>query len=136
MTFCNSLINGQTTGNEKNLIDRPVIIKMSHFDSIINKSISLLSTKDLAQISDSDHVSIIKVINTIGFQNNNALKQKFSSGIYDKFLKLIDQKDYRKNIIKVYPDWVPNRGMGFYFKKLNIELDGTPHYFSKFELKE
>ncbi|SFD24031.1 hypothetical protein SAMN05518672_1011206 [Chitinophaga sp. CF118] len=37
---------------------------------------------------------------------------------------------YTKDIITVYKEWIPNRGMGFYFPKLQMELYGTPMLYA------
>jgi hypothetical protein len=33
-------------------------------------------------------------------------------------------------------DWIPNRGMGYYFQRLQIELLGTPHSYSMYTIIE
>ena len=40
-----------------------------------------------------------------------------------------------KEISFYFFDRIPSRGMGFYFQKLQVELGGTPHLFSKFTIK-
>jgi hypothetical protein len=58
----------------------------------------------------------------------------FKSGIYSEFMKLVKEKDYEKDV-SIYYDWIPNRGIGFYFQKLQIELGGTPRIFSRYTIK-
>jgi hypothetical protein len=87
-------------------------------------------TRRIIEIHDSDHIKIIRLINTIHMSQDISLK----SGIYAEFIKLIEDKDYEKEI-SIYYDRIPNRGMGFYFQKLQVELGGTPHVYSMYSIK-
>ena len=57
---------------------------------------------------------------------NTIFMRDFDGAHYDELRQLSKEKKYVENIIKVYPNWVPNRGMGLYFLDLNVELYGTP----------
>lgn len=106
--------------------DSTVTISKNQLDSIITKSTTLLKTKKLSEIGDQDHIDICRLYNTASMSYSS------DSLALTNFLELLTEKKYVQNITNVYPDWMPNRGMGFYFPKLQIELGGTPHIISCF----
>ncbi len=63
-------------------------------------------------------------------------QNKLKDRRYENLTKAADAKNYTKNIIKVFPEWIPNRGLGFYFPKLKMELYGTPHLYAWFNVTE
>lgn len=111
-------------------MDSLIVITRQQFDTLVNKSISLLTNHRIIQIQDADHIMIIRLNNTI----NMSQDASFKNGIYADFIKLVKDKDYEKEI-STYYDWIPNRGMGFYFQKLQVELGGTPHLHSRYTIK-
>jgi hypothetical protein len=98
-------------------------ITFSEFDSLLQRLSILLETHDLVKISDSDHIMIIKTINTLNTPRYEGMRER---KIQTRFLHLISNKDYLRGIASIY-SWVPSRGMGYYFKKLDVELMGSPH---------
>lgn len=100
-------------------IDSSLPISTLEFEKQIEKCITNLKTKKLKDISDDQHIEIMMCLNTIFVRN-------FNGKIYNKLKTLVDEKKYTSEIIKVYPKWIPNRGMGFYFQDLKMELYGTP----------
>jgi hypothetical protein len=101
-------------------------ITLTAFDEIVNHSIELLQTKKLSEIADHDHINIMMALNTIFMRD-------FLGGHY-KQLKVLADKKYVREITKVYKEWIPNRGMGFYFPKLKMELYGTPSLYAIFNV--
>lgn len=99
--------------------DSSHVISKADFDKLIDTCTLLLQTKQLKDISDAQHIKIMMTLNTIGLKN-------FEGGKYEHLEKVSREKNYMKDIIKVYPEWSPNRGMGYYFPKLKMELYGTP----------
>lgn len=127
-TFC---CLGQINENKT---DSLKTISQIRFDALVENSVELLNTKDLNSISDGDHINIMLCLNTIFMSRNSTGEKRFSGRRYSKLETLTATTDYTKKIIQIYPDWTPNRGMGFYFKKLNIELYGTPSQSSLFRV--
>lgn len=111
-------------------MDSLVIVSKQQFDTMVGFYISYLNTHDIFEIQDTDHVKIIRIINTI----NMAQDSLFKTGIYTNFIKCVQSKDYEK-ITLLYQNWIPNKGMGFYFQKLQVELGGTPGLYSRYTLK-
>jgi hypothetical protein len=111
-------------------MDSLIVVTRQQFDTIVQHCTSLLMTSRNVEIKDSDHINIIRLINTIDMSQDTSLK----SGIYTEFMNLVKDKDYEKEI-SIYYDWIPNRGMGFYFQKLQVELGGTPHLYSRFTIE-
>ncbi len=111
-------------------MDSLIIVTKQQFDTIVQHCTSLLTTRRNIEIKDADHIKIIRLINTINMSQDTS----FKSGIYADFMKQVKDKDYEKEI-STYYDWIPNRGMGFYFQKLQVELGGTPHLYSKYRIK-
>lgn len=143
MTQCTSflfltafLLLGQRSSGQRNRInelrkvninfDSTVTITKVQLDSIIFKSTTLLKTKKLSEISDQDHIDIARLYNTA------LVSISSDSFSLTQFSELLSDKEYMQNITNVYPDWIPSRGMGFYFPKVQIELGGTPHAISYF----
>ena len=131
--------------------DSSETISLTEFNQRIDRAIEVLQTKNLNQIADSDHVNIMMCLNTIFMTGSNkrgplisatpdstvkgyARIQRFNNGRYKQLEDITKQKKYQQNIIKLYPEWIPNRGMGFYFPKLHMELYGTPHLYALFEV--
>jgi hypothetical protein len=112
--------------------ETPKRITLVEFNHRVDRATKLLETKELSAISDADHINIMMCLNTIAF---NLYDHKNKLNIRYKELETVaDQKEYSRNIIKVYPKWVPNRGLGYYFPKLKMELDGTPMPYAMFEV--
>ena len=111
-------------------MDSMVVVTKQQFDTIVTHCISLLTNYRNMQLKDEDHVKIIRLINTISMSQDDS----FKTSIYSEFMKLTREKDYEKDV-SIYYDWIPNRGMGFYFQKLQIELRGTPQIFSRYTIK-
>ena len=65
---------------------------------------------------------------------NTIMMRHFNGDQYERLTEAAKKMNYIKDIIKIYPDWVPNRGMGFYFQKLKMELYGTPRAYAIFEV--
>ena len=136
MVLMISIIECHGQSKAKFNADSLKFITQKKFDKIINNSICLLENKKLADISDSEHINIMMCLNTIFMTHIYTLKEKFKTGIYQKFYQLTEEKNYSGNIIKVYPEWIPNRGMGFYFPKLKMELQGTPRLYAWYQIKD
>jgi hypothetical protein len=133
-------------------VDQWQKISLTEFNSRIDRAIELLETKQISEISDIDQISIIKCLNTVfmippkefkpvadsikDIYKRSSAFQRFSGGRYEALQRLADEKQYDRNLTKKYPDFIPDRGMGFYFKKLQIELYGTPHHMSMYNVTE
>lgn len=111
-------------------MDSMIVVTKQQFDTIVTDCISLLTTRRNIQLKDEDHIKIIRLINTV----NMSQETSFKNGIYSEFMKLVKEKDYEKDV-SIYYDWISNRGMGFYFQKLQIELGGTPRIYSRYTIK-
>ena len=111
-------------------------VSLATFNYIVNKSIALLRTKKLAEISDTDHIDIMMCLNTIFMATQkDSFQKRFTGGNYQKLVRISEETEYTKNIIKIYPNWTENRGMGYYFPKLKMELYGTPQSYALFNVQ-
>jgi hypothetical protein len=114
----------------------PEEVSRREFNRMVYQSIALLQGTELKEISDKEHVSIMYCLNTIGMtrmmRTTNGLDEV---KLYENLEKLSEQKDYVQQLMKIYPDWIPNRGMGCYFRKLKMELGGTPSADSYYKIK-
>lgn len=115
--------------------DLPISITLTEFDKLVNCSIRLLKTKNLSEISDLENRNIMMCLNTILMASDTLFKKRFTKGIYESLEKAAKENKYTENIIKLYPEWRLNRGMGFYFPKLEMELYGTPSPYAWFQVK-
>ena len=106
-----------------------------NFNKLVDSCTLLLKTKRVHEITDSGHIDLMLCFNTIHFSNTfdpekRRFEKKFSGDRYDLLEKVIEDVDYLREIIKVYPEWIPNRGMGYFFPKLKMELAGTPRRYA------
>jgi hypothetical protein len=102
-------------------------ISLTEFNKQVNDCIVLLQTKKLKDISDQQHIQIMMCLNTIFIG-------RFNGGVYAKLEKIKEKANYEREITKVYKEWIPNRGMGFYFPKLQMELYGTPRMYAVYHV--
>lgn len=103
--------------------DSSITISLSDFNKEIEYCIGVLKTKKLIDITDEQHIQIMYCLNTI-------FVRQFKGGHYAELQNLADTKNYSRDIITVYKDWELNRGMGYYFPKLKMELLGTPSLYA------
>lgn len=100
------------------------------FELKVNESTTNLNDKRLSEISNEANSQIIRLINTTRM-SQDSLRY---AGIYSDFITAVEKTGYEKEIASFY-DWIPNRGMGFYFQKLQVELGGTPHLYSIYTIE-
>ncbi|TWI95333.1 hypothetical protein JN11_04448 [Mucilaginibacter frigoritolerans] len=118
-------------------IDSSKTISLIEFNHRVDRATELLRTKELQAISDSDHINIMMCLNTIFMVHKKySIEKVFTGGRY-KELETAERKvNYEKDIVEVYPKYIWNRGMGYYFPKLKMELYGTPHLYAIFNVIE
>jgi hypothetical protein len=119
---------GQTVNTKFNA-DSSRVISIEMFNNLIDTCIILLQKQELISIPDSGHIKIMMCFNTVFVRH-------FKDGRYQKLLDLINERNYEKEIIKVYPEWIPNRGLGFYFPKLKMEFAGTPRRYAIYDVRK
>lgn len=112
------------------------VISQLEFDKLVDSAIDALTTKSLSEISDAGHTNIMMCLNTLFMAHDTSFQKRFASGRYQRLEAVAEEKKYTTNVIKVYPDWVPNRGMGFYFPKLGMELYGTPMLYAWYQVEK
>ncbi|ULQ57134.1 hypothetical protein KJS94_02845 [Flavihumibacter rivuli] len=111
-------------------MDSKNALTKKQFELKVNESTAILKKKRLAEITDEENFQIIRLINTIRMSQDSL----HITGIYADFIKAVEKTGYEKEIASFY-DWIPNRGMGFYFQKLQVELGGTPHPYSRYTIE-
>jgi hypothetical protein len=112
-------------------------IGLLEFNRLVDRSIKLLQTKSLSAISDTDHINIMRCLNTIFMVHKEvSIEERFSGGRYTELENTERKVNYEKDIVKVYTKWIPNRGMGYYFPLLKMELYGTPMPYAIFKVSE
>ncbi|WP_413669243.1 hypothetical protein ACEN9X_04300 [Mucilaginibacter sp. Mucisp86] len=135
--FCkNSLAQSP---NETFNRDSSKTITLIEFKHRVGRATKLLKTEKLSAISDTDHINIMMCLNTIFMTHlykNGLFEARFEAAEYKNLEILADKKNYSRDIVKVYSEWVPNRGMGYYFPKLKMELYGTPMRYAIFNVLE
>ncbi len=115
--------------------DSLISVTLIEFDRLVDTSIDLLRTKHLSEISDLENRNIMMCLNTILMAHDTSLERRFAKGRYETLEQAAKEQKYTANIIKRYPEWTLNRGMGFYFPKLQMELYGTPSLYAWFQVK-
>ena len=122
------------TEQSKMICDSAFVLTSKQFDSVVNKSLTLLNNKKLSDITADEHRAIIRSFNTIWMFEFDA--PKYKKAIYGGLMAVLEKDNYSTAILKLYPGWCPNKGMGMYFFKLNIEYGGTPCRWSYFTIKD
>ena len=87
------------------------------FDALVESSINLFKTKSFEQITDIEHRTIIRVINTIA-------AQELEGNNYEELEEMVVSKDYAVKMTTKYK-WIYSKGLGFYFLELGIDLGST-----------
>ncbi|HVV55046.1 MAG TPA: hypothetical protein VHC47_06975 [Mucilaginibacter sp.] len=113
--------------------NKPKRVTFAEFHLRVERATKLLQAKELSGIADSDHVNIMMCLNTI-FLNN--FDKRFNDVKCKKLVAISNERDYKHNITKVYPEWLYNRGMGQYYPKLKMELYGTPSPYATFAVSK
>lgn len=110
-------------------------ISLNEFEQRVDRATALLTAKPLLAIADSDQVNIIMCLNTIAMTREQPFspQPRFKGERYDNLETAKYRRDYERSMMKIY-EYTPNRGSGIYFKKLDIELYGSPHLYSLFEV--
>ncbi|MEO6520326.1 MAG: hypothetical protein ABIN91_01505 [Mucilaginibacter sp.] len=111
-------------------------ITQDNFNNRVDRAIHFLQTKQLNKISDTDHINIMMCLNTITFTHKENFDRRYNTSRYKQLERIAEKVKYAHNIIKVYTDWTANRGMGYYFPKLKMELYGTPNLYAMFEVSD
>ncbi|MBL7818583.1 MAG: hypothetical protein JNL70_26525 [Saprospiraceae bacterium] len=101
--------------NGKNINE--LTISQKKFDSIVLKLTDIIINKKFENISDQEHIEIIRVCNSIYFKD-----YKENSPIRI-LLKLLEDSLYDWKLLCKY-HWTYSPGMGFHFIELEAELDG------------
>lgn len=123
---------GQTT-RSKMKCDSAFSISYNEFEKIVIESLKLLENKKLKSIKISDHQKMIRAYNTIWI--DRVKDARLNSKNIKSLEKIMGNREYIRKVVKVFPKWVPNRGMGIYFDALNIELGGAPCSWSRYFIK-
>jgi len=125
--------NGVTKFNR----DSSKTITLLEFNHRVDKAAQLLKTKELSAIPDSIHVDIMMCLNTIFMiHKKNSVERVFTGSRYNELEILAERIKYGPRLAKTYADVIPNRGMGFYFPQLKMELYGTPYRYAIFNVVE
>jgi len=124
------------TNEGKIKTDSSKTITLSELNIRVDRAILLLKTKQLLEISDSDHINIMLCNNTISHYIDKNLEIRLIGGRYRRFMKMMDKTNYVTEILKVYPNYMSNKGLGWYFPELKMELNGLPGDYAMFNIKE
>jgi len=113
--------------------DSMVHVDRVRFDALVGYLDQKLTQDSLANLSDADHINLMRVLNTIMFEQRP--DERFHGGPYQRLEDLSWSTDYRHWAADNLGGWIPNRGMGFYFPKLDMELEGTPTLHGRFNVR-
>jgi hypothetical protein len=136
LLFANNKSFGQLSKGGFNP-DSSQTISLTEFNNRVERAIKLLQTETLSAISDTDHINIMMCLNTVFMTHKRGtFVKRFSGNMYEQLEMIAHKKNYDRDITNVYPDYIPNRGMGYYFPKLKMELYGTPRLYAIFRVSE
>ena len=111
--------------------DSTITITKKQLDSITLKCTNLFYNTDVNKFTSSEHTLILRLLNS-GLMVPLKDTTFFQTREYSQFLKLVDSSKYINKLLKLYPDNLISRGMGYYFPELKVEYYGTPHLRSYF----
>ncbi len=109
-----------------------VHVDRARFDSLVVHLIAELTDRPLERWSDDGHINLMRTLNTLLFEQRPG--ERFNGEPYDRLEQLSWSRDYRHWAADNLGGWVPNRGMGFYFPKIDMELEGTPTLHGRFNV--
>lgn len=112
--------------------DSMVQVDSVRFRALVEHLNQKLSHDSLRNWSDTDHINLMRALNTIMFEQRP--DERFHDGPYQRLEDLSWGTEYRHWAAENLGGWVPNRGMGFYFTKLDMELEGTPTLHGRFNV--
>src|ERR1700744_403497 len=104
--------------------DKQQRISLTNFYHRVERATKLLQTKELSVISNKDHINIMMCLNTIFVYKStlHGSDNRFNEARCKKLEFVADKINYQHNIMKVYPKWIHDRGMGQYYPQLKMEL--------------
>jgi hypothetical protein len=111
--------------------DSTITITKKQFDSITLKCTNLFYGTNVNKFTGNEHSLILRLLNS-GLMTPLKDTSLFQTKAYAQFLKLVDSTKYINKLLKIYPDNLISRGMGYYFPELKVEYYGTPHLRSFF----
>jgi hypothetical protein len=130
-----TLFGSAQTDSVKFNPDTSKTISISGFDSLVSNATMLLETKGASEISDLGHVNIMMCLNTIMFtQIRPGFEFIFADDKYQRLFRLVQEKDYVNNVMRIYQTDTPKMGADFYFPKLKMEVYGWPRPYAKFNV--
>jgi hypothetical protein len=112
--------------------DSMVQVDSTRFRALVDHLNLKLAHDTLRNWSDTDHINLMRSLNTIMFEAREG--ERFHAGPYHQLESLSEVAGYRTWAAENLGGWVPNRGMGFYFTKLDMELEGTPTLHGRFNV--
>ena len=113
-----AVIHAQTDMPQANIAYAPSM-EQNDFLGLVERVTKLLQTTPVNEIPDEEHVIIIRCLNTISIH-------ELKAPACLKLETVAEELSYSNKLIEKFTDWIPNRGMGYYFPSLHIELHGTP----------
>jgi hypothetical protein len=141
LIFLNFFIGGISNAQIENSNERnkpSIVISQVRFNELVDSCVNLLETKKLAEISDSGNIFIIMCFNTIFYvtKSKDNFEKRFTGERYQKLESILQNLDYAHWIMKIYPKWIPNKGMGIYLPYFNIDYGGDPGPHSVYKVLE
>lgn len=112
--------------------DSMVHISGERFHALVMHLTHKLERTPFAQWSTADHINLMRALNTTMFASLPG--ERFHREPYRHMDHLSDSTGYRHWAANNLGGWVPNRGMGFYFPELDMELEGTPTLHGQFNV--
>ncbi len=110
-----------------------VHVDSARFRALVDHLCLKFKDTPLGEWSDKDHINLMRSLNTIMFEQRP--DERFHGGPYQRLEDLTWSTDYRHWAADNLGGWTPNRGMGFYFPKLDMELEGTPTLHGRFNVR-
>lgn len=112
--------------------DSMVPLDSVRFHALVEHLCVKFKDDPLPQWSDKDQINLMPCTNTIMFESRP--EERFARDLFQRLDSLIDPNSYIRWVTERYPKWTPNRGMGFYFPDLDMELHGTPSLRGRFNV--
>ncbi|HRH37140.1 MAG TPA: hypothetical protein PK760_02270 [Flavobacteriales bacterium] len=112
--------------------DSMVHISSAEFDALVEHLSTKLRNVPIEKLTNVEHINLMRSLNTFMFEEKPG--ERFHAGRYAMLSSLIDSTHYVARLPGLFPEWHPNRGMGFYFVQLDMELYGTPSARGRFDV--
>jgi hypothetical protein len=119
LTFILATIAVGCFARDQSVLANTCCLSRTEFHKAIDACTALIAKKEPFSVDDA--TIIVRVDNTLYMHPPDPEMEKES----EAFSKLIHGREVALRLIQALGEWIPNHGMGIYFKKVDLEWGGA-----------